>query len=148
MGRGGSVHSGMLGNFINCKHCRVFCWTRHPYKCSTGIFPTCRLHSLHLSKTKQNEKMTLVHLAFPINAHQNAIQKPIGSAPAHRAQCTLQPQPIYQTLLFNFLRVWFRDQQSVGMHLTENVLKLETPKCLLRLLFFWGRTKIRAIPDK
>ena len=31
-------------------------------------------------------------LAFPKNAHQNANQKPIGSAPAYRAQCTLSPQ--------------------------------------------------------
>ena len=141
MGRGGSAHCGMLGNFINCKHCRVFCWARHLYKCSTGIFPTWRLHSLHLSKTKQNEKTALVRLVFPINAHQNANQKPIGNVPAYRAQCTLPPQPIYQTLLLNFLRVWFRDQRSVGMHLTGNVLKLDTPKCLLRLLFFLREAK-------
>ena len=38
---------------------------------------------------------------FPINAHQNVNQKPIGSTPAYRAQCTLPPQPIYQTLLFD-----------------------------------------------
>ena len=151
MGWGGSVHCRMLGNFINCKVCRVFCWTRHPYKHSTGIFPAWRLHSLQLSKTKQNEKTALVRLAFPITAHQNAIQKPIESAPAYLAQCTLPPQPIYQTLLFNFLRVRFRDQQSVSIHLTGNVLKLDAPKCLLRLfsfIFFWGRPKIRAIPEK
>ena len=86
---------------------------------------------------KQNEKTALVWLAFPINAHQNAIQKPIGSASAYRAQCTLPPQPIYQTLFFNFSRVWFRDQRSVGMHLTENILKLDTPKCLLWLFSFF-----------
>ena len=42
-----------------------------------------------LSKTKQNAKTVLVRLA-----HQNANQKPIRSAPAYRAQCTLPPQPI------------------------------------------------------
>ena len=31
---------------------------------------------------------------------KNVNQKPIGSAPAYRAQCTLPPQPIYQILLF------------------------------------------------
>jgi len=50
-----------------------------------------------------------MRLAFPINAHQNANQKPIGSAPSYRAQCTLPPQPMCQTLLFDFSRVWFRD---------------------------------------
>ena len=87
-------------NFINCqtcKACRVFCWTRYPYKCS--IFPAWRLQP---SEKKQKAKMVLVRLAFPINAHQNANQKPIGSAPAHRAQCTLPSQPIYQTLLSIF----------------------------------------------
>ena len=52
-----------------------------------------------------NAKTALVRLAFLINAHQNANQNPIGSAPAYRAQCTVPPQPIYQTLLFNFSRV-------------------------------------------
>ena len=47
-------------------------------------------------------KMALIRLAFPINAHQNANQKPIRSAPAYQAQCTLPPQPIYQTLLSIF----------------------------------------------
>ena len=41
-----------------------------------SIFPACRLQ---LSKTKQNAKTVPVRLAFPINAHQNANQKPIGS---------------------------------------------------------------------
>ena len=41
--------------------------------------------------------------------HQNANQQPIGSAPAYQAQCTLPPCPIYQTLLFNFSRVWFQE---------------------------------------
>ena len=43
-----------------------------------------------------------MQLAFLINARQNADQKPIGSAPAYWAQCTLPPQPVYQTLLFDF----------------------------------------------
>ena len=54
------------------------------------------------SKTKQNAKTALVQLVFLINAQQNANQKPIRSAPAYRAQCTLPPQPIYQTLLSIF----------------------------------------------
>ena len=52
---------------------------------------------------KQNTKTVLVRLAIPIDAHQNANQKPIGSVPAYQAQCTLLPQPIYQTLLFEGL---------------------------------------------
>ena len=104
---GGSVHCGMLGILLIaelCKACRVFCWTRHTYKRS--IFPAwCLQHY----KTKQNTKTVLVRLAFPINAHQNANQKPIGSAPSYRAQCTLPPQQMCHTLLFNFSRVWFRD---------------------------------------
>ena len=64
---------------------------------------------LQLSKMKHNGKTVLVQLAVPINTNQNANQKPIGSAPAYWAQCTLPPQPIYQTLLFDFLRVWFQD---------------------------------------
>ena len=97
----------MLGILLiaeSCKACRVFCWTRHPYKHS--IFPAWRLQ---LSKTKQNTKTVLVQLAFPINAHQKANQKPIGSALANWVQCTLPPHPIYQTHVFDFSRVWFRD---------------------------------------
>ena len=71
-----------------------------------SIFPA---RCLQLSKTKQNVKTVLMRLAFPINAHQNANQKPIGSAPTYWMQCTLAPQLIYQTLLFDFLRVWFQD---------------------------------------
>ena len=105
----------MLGILLigeHCKFCRVFCWTRHPYKRS--IFPTSRLQ---LSKTKQNTKTVLMWLAFPINTNQ----KPIGSAPALRAQCTLSPQPIYQTLLFNFSRVWFHTRYGKGLH-SNNIL--------------------------
>ena len=38
--------------------------------------------------------MVLVLLAFPVDTHQNANQKPIGSAPAYRAQCTVHFHPI------------------------------------------------------
>ena len=58
---------------------------------------------------KQNGKTATMWLGFSINAHQNADQNPIGSAPAYQVQCTLPPQPIYQTLLSDFLRVWLRD---------------------------------------
>ena len=46
----------------------------------------------------KQSKTVLMWLAIPINAHQNANQKPIGSAPAYQVQYTLPPQPIYQTL--------------------------------------------------
>ena len=41
-------------------------------------------------------------------------------------------------------------RRSVGMHFTENFLKLDTQKSLLRLfsIMFWGRQKIWAISDK
>ena len=80
-----------------CKACRVFCRTRHTYKHS--IFPAW---CLQLSKTKQNANTVLVRLAFPITAHQNANQKPMGSAPAYQVRYTLPPQTIYQTLLSIF----------------------------------------------
>ena len=51
---------------------------------------------------KQNAKTVLVRLAIPVNAHQNANQKPIRSAPVYWAQCTLPPHPIYQTFVFRF----------------------------------------------
>ena len=65
-----------------------------------SIFPAwCSQHY----KMKQNAKTVLVRLAFPINAHQNANQKPVGSVPSYRAQCTVPPQPMCQTLLFEGL---------------------------------------------
>ena len=108
-GKRGSVHCGMLGILLIVEPSvasRAFWRTRRPQKRSN----LTRL-VLQRSKTKQNAKTCLVWLAFLINAHQNANQKPIGSAPAYRAQCTLPPQPIYQTRLFDFSRVWFRDYQ-------------------------------------
>ena len=95
MGRGGSVHYGMLGILLLAEPVEFS--ARHKHKCS--ILPTW---CLQLSKTKQNAKTVLVRLAIPRNAHQNANQKPIGSVPVYRAQCTLPPHPIYQTLLFRF----------------------------------------------
>ena len=50
----------------------------------------------------QNVKIVLVQLVYLINAHQNDIQKPIGSVPTYHVQYTLPPQPIYQTLLSIF----------------------------------------------
>ena len=44
---------------------------------------------------KQNEKTAFMLLEFPINAHQNANQKPIGGAPEYQVQYTVQPQPIH-----------------------------------------------------
>ena len=63
---------------------------------------------------KQKAKKALVRLAFVTNKHQNANEKPIGSVPAYRVQCTLPPQPIYQTLLFDFLRIWLRNYWGSG----------------------------------
>jgi len=45
---------------------------------------------------KQNVKTVLVWLAFPINARQNANQKPIENTPAYRVKCTLLPHRIYR----------------------------------------------------
>ena len=52
---------------------------------------------LDVYKTKQNVKMVLVRLAFPINTYQNANQNAIRSVPGYQAQCTctLPPDPIY-----------------------------------------------------
>ena len=81
----------------------AFWRTRHVQKCSN----LTRLVLQH-SKTNQNAKTALVQLAFLINAHQNANQKPIGSAPAYRAQCTSTPADLPDPP-FQFSRVWFRD---------------------------------------
>ena len=82
----------------------------------TNVLPF-PLACLQLSKMKQNTKTVLVWLAFPINTNQ----KPIRSAPAFRAQCAFPPQPIYQTLLFDFSRVWFRTRYGKGLH-SNNIL--------------------------
>ena len=49
-------------------------------------------------------RTALVWLAFPMNTHQNANQKPLTSVPPYQAQCTLPPQLIYQTLHSPFPR--------------------------------------------
>ena len=72
-------------------------------------------------------KTVLVRLVFPINAHQNANQKPIGSAPSYRVQCTLPPQPMCQTLLFDFSRVWFRDYFILGAVYTSTLADVPDP---------------------
>ena len=95
MGRGRSVHCGMLGILLLAEPVEFS--ARHKHKRS--ILPAW---CLQLSKTKQNAKTVLKWLAIPRNAHQNANQKPIGSAPVYWAQCTLPLDPIYQTLLFRF----------------------------------------------
>ena len=107
MGWDGSVHCRRLGILLIVEPSvasTAFSRTRHPQKRSN-----LTLLVLQHSKTKQNAKMALVQLALLINAHHNANQKPIRSVPAYRAQCTLPPQLIYQTFLFNFSRVWFHD---------------------------------------
>ena len=38
-----------------------------------------------------------MELEFPINAYPI-----IGNAPVYQVQCTLQPQPLYNALLFDF----------------------------------------------
>jgi len=79
--------SGILLIAEPCKACRVFYRTRHTHKHS--IFPAW---CLQLSKTKQNTKTVLVQLAFPINAHQNAYQKPIEVC--LHAGCSVHFHPI------------------------------------------------------
>ena len=61
-----------------------------------------------LKWSKTGRRLILVWLPFSISTHQNDL-KPIGSVPAYRPQCTLAAHPIYQTLLFDFLRVWLQD---------------------------------------
>ena len=65
-----------------------------------------QLLGMRLKQWEVNSSRYVVHgfisveseaIVFPINAHQNVNQKPIGSAPAYWAQCTLPPQSIYQT---------------------------------------------------
>ena len=114
MGWGGSVHCRMLGILLIVEPSvasRAFWRTRHVQKRSNLTHLV-----LQLSKMKQNAKTALVWLAFLINTHQNANQKPIGSTPTYRAQCTLPPQPIYQTLLFDFSRVWFQDEERTMLY--------------------------------
>ena len=98
-GGSASVHWGMLGILIIAGHSvasRAFCWTRHSQKHS-NLFRSMFHSFIQQSKTQKRHS-----LAFPINTHQNANQKPIRSAPAYQVQCTLPSQPIYQTLLFDF----------------------------------------------
>ena len=65
-GGGGNCTLWNVWNFTNCCiACRAFCGTRHTHKHS--VFPAW---CLQLSKVKQNAKMVLVQLAFPIIAHQ------------------------------------------------------------------------------
>ena len=94
-------------NFITCWACRVFCWTWHKYKHS--ILPAL---CLQLSKTKQNVKMVHLQLAIPINAHQNANQKPIVSAPVYWAQCIRCN--IYASENVDFNRRSTRNRRSEG----------------------------------
>ena len=110
---------------------RAFWRTRHMQKHSNLI----RLVLQH-SKTNQNAKTALVRLAFLINAHQNANQKPIGSVPAYRVQCILPPQPICQTLLFDISRVWFWDYPKVG-YLTNVCEASITSSCLILRSKIW-----------
>ena len=70
-------------------------------------------------RLKQPTCFFSVRLAFPINAHQNANQKPIGSAPSYRAQCTLPPQPMCQTLLFDLVLVKCRQNVANKLFITR-----------------------------
>ena len=121
----------MLGIF-NCRilqACRVFCWTRHVYKHS--VFPAWCLQRNANHTGNGNHMITvcyLVWLAFPINAHQNANQKPTGSAPAYQAQCTLPPQPIYPTLLFDFSRVWFTLTMMLSINIKKKLVGAVSPQ--------------------
>ena len=47
-------------------------------------------------------KTALARLAFPVSTHQNANEKPIESAPAYWAQCTLPPQPFTRLIFLIF----------------------------------------------
>ena len=87
----------------SCKACRVLCWTRprtNVLSFSLGVYSFL---------TKQNVKT--VSCGYISISHQNVNQKSIGSALVHQAQCTLP-------LLFDFVRVWFRDYLLHGSLLT------------------------------
>ena len=103
-GGGGNCTLWNVWNFTNCCiACRAFCGTRHTHKHS--VFPAW---CLQLSKVKQNAKMVLVQLAFPIIAHQ--ICKSQSEVRLHTG-CSVH----FHTIPFTrpsysiFSRVWFRD---------------------------------------
>ena len=106
MGRGRSVHCGMLGILLIVEPSvasRAFWRTRHVQKRSN-----LTLLVLQRSKTKQNVKTALVRLAFLINTHQSANQWPIGSAP--HTGCSVHFHPS------RFTRPWFFEGMVPRLH--------------------------------
>ena len=79
-------------------------------------------------------------LAFLINAHQNANQKPIGSVPAYRTQCTLPPS--------QFTRPSFSIFRGSGSK-TKRLLTTSGHFCLLSKppgrLWVWQKERIALI---
>ena len=76
-----------------------------------------------------------MQLAFLISAHQNANQKPIRSVPSYRAQCILPPQPIYQTLVFDFQRSGSKTTLMLGGHL--EVWQISKQSLTLSKCWWW-----------
>ena len=66
-------------------------------------------------------------LAFPINTHQNANEKPITSVPAYQAQYILPSQPIYQTL-FSVI------QEDLGTRLPVRIVEVVSGHSLYLML--------------
>ena len=87
MGRGGSVHFLIL-------------LLAEPVEFSAEPDTSTNVLSF---QNEAKAKTVLVRLAIP--------QKPIGSAPVYHAQCTLL---IYQTLIFDFLKVCFETNEGWG----------------------------------
>ena len=88
-------------------------FSAEPNTCSYkgSIFPAW---CLYLSKTKQNANMVLMRLAFPINPHQNANQKPIEVHLHAGRSVHFHPIPIYQTLFSIFQGSGSKTMQAHG----------------------------------
>ena len=130
MGWGGSVHCRMLIIEECWKAYRVFCWTRHTYKRS--IFPAwCS----HLSKTKQNAKIALVRLAFPINAHQNA-------------KCACIPGAVYTSIPSYLPDPPFRFFEGLVPRLRCTLVSLSWQTQTSYLLCFWEGRHFANLGEK
>ena len=89
-----------LQNVINC--CIICTVSAEPDTHTSLLsFPFGVYSFLRQSKHKDGSRA----VSISDETHQNANQKLIRSAPAYRAQCTLPPHLIYQTLLFNFIEI-------------------------------------------
>ena len=107
MGRGRSVHCARYAGTLPIRFWLAFwCAFIRNANCTRAVFAFCFV----LESCKPNQ------VRFERFCESLALQKtllategsPIDKIP-NVPQCTLLPRPIYQTLLFDFSRVWFRD---------------------------------------